>query len=83
MTTDRTDTDQRKRSSAAPALIAAAVLLLPVGYVLSVGPAAWLIHNRYLDDSTVILYLPLRWLHDQCKPIGDALEWYMKLWGVP
>jgi len=85
MTSDRHENDQRRGSSLAVWLIAG-VVLLPILYVLSIGPFVWLTYHGYLylsDDAFTVVYGPLLYLHDNCKPIGDALEWYARLWGAP
>jgi hypothetical protein len=42
------------------------IMLLPLVYVLSVGPAVWLQMNGYLsesvEDALEVIYLPLAWL---------------------
>ncbi len=68
------------RASPAAVLVAIAVILLPLGYVLSLGPAIWLHQHGVLSEYARVIYAPLEFLHDQCKPIGDALEWYAGLW---
>jgi len=73
MTTDR-------RSGPLAALVAAAILLFPVAYVLSLGPAIWLHTHGYLGEWAAIIYAPLEYLHDHFKPAGDALDWYIELW---
>jgi len=61
---------------------------LPVLYLLSSGPAVWVISNRIVSDSVaeeiVRLYDPLGWL-DRNGPqaIGDGLDWYINLWLAP
>lgn len=67
-----------------------AVLLLilaflsPLFYVLSVGPASWLIHHGYLqaeDGSLLVLfYLPLEYLAENVPVIEQFFEFYMSLW---
>ena len=55
-------------------------LLLPVLYMLSIGPVAVLVnHNESLQWMGVI-YHPLGWLAESYEPIGDALGWYVELW---
>ena len=54
-------------------------LFLPVLYVLSIGPAAWLV-KRTDAQWICAIYYPLGLLGEYCQPLNDALEWYMKLW---
>jgi len=77
-----TDTDQRKRGPFVGCL-AIAALLLPLAYFLSIGPVIWLSKKGYLSDSVRVVYTPLVLLADICKPIHDALWWYVGLWGGP
>lgn len=79
MTTDRPH-DQKRQRGPFVGCLAVAVVLLPALYVLSVGPAIWLHHHGYLTDSAAIIYVPLGYLHESWKPIGDAMDWYMDLW---
>jgi hypothetical protein len=71
------------RSSVAVWLIAA-VLLLPVVYVLSVGPMFWLHQHGGLspvtDELIALPYAPLGWLRDKCAPFARALDWYLDFW---
>ena len=65
-----------------PAVVAVG-LLLPVLYVLSVGPAAATL--RWAEpDSTFgtfeAAYAPLRWLNSAVPPIGEVIRWYASLW---
>ena len=70
-----------ERRSPWPAVVL--VGLLPVLYVLSSGPALWLV-ERYARGSwvrrwTMNFYLPLEWLADICPPFRDAISWYVCL----
>jgi len=82
MTTDHHDTEQPNRERGpVVGCLAVAALVLPIVYVLSIGPAWWLYRRGYLSDSAAIVYAPLRLLGNNCKPIEDALRWYIDLWG--
>jgi hypothetical protein len=59
---------------------AAAILLAPIAYVLSVGPATWLHDRGYLPDSAGMIYMPLAAIADVCKPIDQFFEWYLAFW---
>jgi len=63
--------------------LAVAALVLPIIYVQLIGPVGWLNYHGYLSDDVTVVYDPLRYLNDNCKPIGSFLEWYLGLWGVP
>jgi hypothetical protein len=60
--------------------VVAAVLLLPVAYVLSTGPVCWLIQRNYLPNHADFVYWPLNALANFCPPIGRVLHWYISLW---
>lgn len=56
------------------------LLLLPVLYVLSIGPVAMLVNNNDSLRWMAVIYHPLGWLAECYEPIGHALEWYVDLW---
>ena len=57
------------------------VVLLPVGYVLSVGPMARLADNHRMSISTwQAFYLPLLVAGDHCSPVDKAMGWYVGCW---
>ena len=77
------DEPRGKRSAIVVAVIA--MTFLPVLYVLSIGPAAWLERNGYLEDSTLhdivtIFYFPIAWLYDQSATFATLLDAYMNFW---
>jgi len=70
-------------------LVTAALFGLPVLYVASFGPAAWILgyatrHGRGNDLAGVVfwIYSPLVWLVDNGpEPIAEAILWYGQLFG--
>jgi hypothetical protein len=59
---------------------AAALAMLLVLYVTSIGPAEQLVYRAGLDPAPFkTFYAPLNWLDDS-TPLGRALGWYMDLW---
>ncbi len=66
--------------------IVAFLIGLPVLYVLSVGPAAWICdsiprpHPQWLQTALNVFYWPLGWI-DENGPsfIHDALDLYVQL----
>jgi hypothetical protein len=73
------------RSSAAPVVAVAIVVLivvLPVLYVLSIGPAIWLVNHGYVDENVAeTMYLPVllavdkfNWLETLLNPWVDLFE---------
>ena len=63
------------------AIVGIALILLPVLYVLGVGPAVWL-DNCYLNGIPFLraAYRPLTFLMECYEPIAHALDWYIKFW---
>jgi hypothetical protein len=63
--------------------IALPIILLPLIYFLSMGPAYMLYRHSMVSQSTVAaIYGPLGLLADNCRPIRGTLEWYLGLWEV-
>lgn len=58
--------------------IVAAVLLLPVVYVLSSGSLARLLPFPLWET----VYSPLLWLCGVWEPLAYVLLWYLDLWGA-
>lgn len=62
-------------------LLAAALVLVPLGYAASVGPAAWLLDHEYLSAEIFFIpYGPLYLLANQWQTTKDALNWYVDWW---
>ncbi len=80
------DKDNKRRSIVATIVIALVILLLllPVFYVLSAGPALWLVHHGYLDALTFFsLYRPLMAYAYDHETFNSVMNWYMSWWGGP
>ncbi len=77
--------DSERRSKSGGAIVAAIVLvaMLPLFYVLSLGPAAWLADHGYINgdegSAAAKLYFPLAILGENVPLLGDLLEAYMSL----
>lgn len=57
------------------------LLIAPVLYVLSLGPAVWIAGRSPAAESIfVVIYCPLRILSHYSQPISDALDWYIGFW---
>ena len=74
--------ESSSRSGAGLALaVVALFILLPVLYVLSVGPAVYLARRDYVSREAVhAFYWPLAWLYDSWELIQPLLEWYLNWW---
>jgi hypothetical protein len=64
------------------AALLAILLVLPVVYVLSIGPVVALATAAGIDPTGLkVIYAPVIWLHDHTA-LKEPLEWYVGLWGV-
>ena len=65
-------------------IVPIAVLLLIValvGYVLSIGPAAYLVHHDVLPEQPLgYFYFPIVWIAQNNEPTAEFLIWYLNLW---
>jgi hypothetical protein len=66
---------EKQNSRAAPVVAGFIVtlLLLPVLYVLSIGPAAWLIEHGYLSDEAA------RWFYSPLVALAERSE-FLSVW---
>ena len=72
--------DQPKKSRTTRVAIAlGAVLTFAVAYVLSIGPAYWLIKQGNLSDEALNFYTPVTRLSKVCQPFYAFLQWYVSL----
>lgn len=58
------------------------LMVLPVLYVLSIGPVAWTSRfmPEWMTNALVTLYRPLEWIYEHGpESIHDALDWYVNL----
>jgi hypothetical protein len=73
------------QSARLPLVIAAIIVMVPLLYVLSVGPAAWLCNNGALSKHTEhvlgeIVYMPLFAVCEWFPVCGKLVESYMLWW---
>jgi hypothetical protein len=55
--------------------------MVPVLYVLSVGPACYLFKTGRISEGTVVTaYYPIIWLAQENEMVGDWAGWYEALW---
>ncbi len=78
-------TDDHKQPGVAFWATVVLVVALVVAYPLSLGPAIWLYHHKFVPGwaRTPIQYVysPLEWLaHYGPAPIRNSLNWYVELW---
>jgi hypothetical protein len=61
--------------------IALILFFVLVEYLLGIGPAAVLAKgNPAAAQLLEVIYFPLGWLGQRCRPFEDVLAWYMELW---
>lgn len=64
------------------AVLVAVLFLLPVLYVVSIGPAVWLRDHSFIIQETIdSSYAPLIAAMDHWHPLRTAIQWYCRLWG--
>jgi hypothetical protein len=73
-----------ERRNATLTICVAVLLLVPILYVLSSGPAVWLTYRGYIPDGTegpaARLYAPLLAIADTSEFGNDLLRRYWVLW---
>jgi biotin transporter BioY len=74
-----TSNDRQGRFTTIAIAMAAGVVLLPILYVLSSGPALWLSTHGYFDGYYYFVK-PLCWLADKSEIFDELLHWYLNLW---
>jgi len=73
--------EEREQKSGGVGCFIVALMLLPVLYVLSVGPAAWLAdQNPALKDFLEAVYKPLEFVALKWNSAGRFFSWYIELW---
>ncbi len=74
---------ERERRSSLAVMLVIGVAMLPVLYVLSIGPMMWLSANGYIPprvSASVPLYAPLQWTADRWPAFDSLLDWYTGPW---
>jgi hypothetical protein len=73
------DMERERRSIWATVTIA--VLLVPILYVLSIGPANWLIIRGVVgSEPLAVVYAPIDWMANRSEPFTEAVMWYLDWW---
>lgn len=74
--------DSGSRGSSAASVVALVMALVPLCYVLSLGPVAKAIDLLGVSrEPAKAFYAPVIWLHDH-TPLRRPLELYLSAWGV-
>jgi hypothetical protein len=72
--------ESRKSGGAAVVFVILALIALPILYVLSLGPAVWLMEHNYLDrDLARHIYYPLIFVAESIPLVRSVMQWYMEL----
>ena len=73
--------ERENKSGGTGCFIVGAVLLIPVLYVLGIGPAAWISVMYPATEKTLgAAYSPLLTLSANFRPVGEVVDGYIKLW---
>ena len=73
------DSHGKSRSAPIAIILIVLVVVLPLLYILSIGPAIWLLQSGYVGDEMIgAFYLPVIALHDNVPAIGHVLEKYVE-----
>jgi len=73
--------DKHERRSSTAVVVLCMVIVLPVAYVLSYGPASWLVQHSYMSiRAFMFIYWPIAWSCNQSEALGAAIDWYELLW---
>jgi hypothetical protein len=79
---DRVAKPEREKSGggAMAAALVTFLLLMPVLYVLSLGPAIWYVNRGNEPGIFETIYYPIAWLYENCEPAQPLLDWYVEIW---
>ena len=75
--------DERGRGGVIVVVVAALVLMLPVLYILSMGPACWLADREIIYPDNPYLtgfYWPIIRGSELCPSFGQFVGWYQSFW---
>lgn len=79
MAADR-DGERGSSTGVVAILVAVALVLLPMLYVLGLGPAV-LLHKQGIAQKPIeIIYAPLEFAAEFLGPLRHPLDWYVELW---
>jgi hypothetical protein len=75
--------EESQTKSLSPWTIAALLLMFVIPlYVLSIGPATYLLNHGFLASYRAgeVFYAPLLWAAEHCDPLDYALKRYIAWW---
>ena len=76
---------RRERGHGGPAIVAVAVVIFLMIYVLATGPLQWLWQHvfvkadSYAETCIITIYRPITSLTEICPPLNTVFEWYLSL----
>ena len=77
----RPHSERRSTWPAVVVAVLAVVVLLPVLYVASIGPAGrFVTMDNYRAWETV--YAPILWATDRSEALNDGFQGYLRFWGA-
>lgn len=80
MSNDPAETRPKQSRGAFVVVLVALLVILPVCYVLSIGPAVWLVSINYLDSNLYsLIYGPVLWLCKQWPALESFTNWWVDL----
>ena len=78
--------DEPKRPKPGAVVVITMAILLPILYILSVGPVILIVDvtdtEQELEPVLEVFYFPVIWLHEK-TPLRGPLNWYVELWVNP
>lgn len=81
---ERSESTWSGGSAAAFAVAIVTLVILPLLYVASIGPAVWLADRGLIstdeDSGAALFYRPLEIVVEHCEPVEEGLELYVSLW---
>ena len=77
----QTDETEKPRRSRAITWLTIALVVAPFLYVLSIGPAIWLLDRGLISKRPFeTVYFPLARLADKYPAFKSTIEWYADFW---
>lgn len=75
---------KRGGGTAVVLVLVALLVVLPMLYVLSVGPVVWMVHSGFISQTMLpvigAIYAPLEWVAQNVPVVGPALDRYVRWW---
>ena len=73
--------DRKESGGGCAVLVVVGLAMLPILYILGIGPAYWLtIHGFLSEEIANGFYYPLNYLGERSQLFHDSVEWYLSFW---